>query len=90
MPDEAPVIVGCPSCKMGLNRIFLQQGKKRRVLHTLEFLAEQLAGPRWSRKFKKLLRSGTVQGELRLVDMAALPDVQLTDAEALEDDDAQE
>ena len=90
MPDDAPVIVGCPSCKMGLCRIFLQQGKKRRVLHTLEFLAEQLAGPRWSRKFKKLLRAGTVQGDLRLVDMAALPNVQLTDAEALEDDDAQE
>ena len=90
MPDDAPVIVGCPSCKMGLCRIFLQQGQKRRVLHTLEFLAEQLAGPRWSRKFKKLLRAGTVQGDLRLVDMAALPDVQLTDAEALEDDDAQE
>ena len=38
----------------------------------------------------RLRQAGTVQGDLRLVDMAALPDVQLTDAEALEDDDAQE
>ena len=87
IPSDAPVVVGCPSCKMGISRIFLQQGTKRRVLHTLEFLAEQLAGPRWSRKFKKLLRAGTIQDSVRLVDMAALASVQLTEAEDREDDE---
>jgi FAD/FMN-containing dehydrogenase/Fe-S oxidoreductase len=85
LPGEAPVIVSCPSCKMGLTRILMGKKSKRPVLHTLEYLAERLAGPNWSRKFKKLLRSSTSQGDLRLVNMADLPTVQLSEAEEAED-----
>lgn len=86
MPDDAPVLVSCPSCKMGLGRIFMQSARppfdrKRRVLHVLEYFAEQLAGPRWSRKFKKLLRAAPVRGDVRLVNMAELRSIRLTDAE---------
>jgi FAD/FMN-containing dehydrogenase/Fe-S oxidoreductase len=87
LPQDSPVLVGCPSCKMGLCRIFLQQGQKRRVLHTLEFLAEQFAGPRWQRKAKKFLHAAGPRDGLRFVDMAALHDVPLTDNERPDEDD---
>ncbi|MDR2489391.1 MAG: FAD-binding oxidoreductase [Desulfovibrio sp.] len=87
MPTDAPVLVGCPSCKMGVSRIFLQQGEKRRVLHSLEYMAEQFAGPRWSRKAKKLLRAAGAREGLRFVDMAALHAVPIADNEKLEDDE---
>ncbi len=82
MPENAPVLVGCPSCKMGLTRILMQKDKGRRVLHLLEFLAEQLAGRAWSRKCKKLLRAGSAEQGIRLVNMAELASIQLTEAEA--------
>lgn len=86
---QAPVLVSCPSCKMGLLRIFMQGGDRRRVLHVLEYLAEQLAGPRWRRKFAKLLRSSIIEKDLRRVNMAALAGVQLGEADAGEDEDGQ-
>ncbi len=50
---DAPVIVGCPSCKVGLSRCLLGMHDPHKVLHSLEYLAEQLHGPRWSKAFKK-------------------------------------
>ncbi|MDL2316151.1 FAD-binding protein [Desulfovibrio sp. OttesenSCG-928-A18] len=91
MPDDAPLIVGCPSCKMGLMRIlmgqdFSRRDRRHRVLHTLEYLAMRLAGPRWSKKFKKLLRADVIQGAVRRVNMEELASVVLTEAESAEDD----
>ena len=88
LPADAPIIVSCPSCKIGISRILMGKKDKRRVLHTLEYLAERLDGPRWSRKFKKLLRSYVVQENLRMVNMADLAAVQLTEAEANDSEDA--
>ncbi len=93
LPAESPVLVGCPSCKMGLRRILMlpdfKADKKRRVLHILEYLAEQLAGPKWPRKFRKLLLAGRARDGMRLVNMANLPSLQLTEDDAPEDDDGQ-
>ena len=86
LAPDAPLVVSCPSCKIGITRILMGKKDKRRVLHTLEYLAERLEGPRWSRKFKKLLRSYVIQGDLRKVDMAALASVQLSEAEAADED----
>ena len=36
---EAPIVVGCPSCKIGVSRSLLEMDASREVLHTLEFLA---------------------------------------------------
>jgi len=89
LPEDTPIIASCPSCKMGLTRILMGKKIKRRVLHTLEYLAERLEGPRWSRKFKKLLRSYVSQKDLRMVNMADMATVQLTETEDAEAEDTQ-
>lgn len=66
-PDDAPVVVGCPSCKVGISRILLGQkleGRKLRpVLHTLEYLADLHCGPQWREKLLHSLReAGAVNG----------------------------
>ncbi len=86
MPADAPVIVSCPSCKMGLTRILMRQDKNRRVLHLLEYLAADLAGDRWARKLGKLLGGGAAQNGVRRVNMGDLASVQLTEAEGREEE----
>ena len=86
---EAPVIVGCPSCKMGLTRILMQQDTRRRVLHLLEFMTERLMGRDWRKKCVKLLAHTTNENGLRVADMARIPDLQLSEAENREADDEQ-
>ena len=87
MDKDAPVVVGCPSCKMGISRILLQQDKRRRVLHLLEFTAERLMGRDWRKKCAKLLAGTSGEGGLRRADMAGIPDLQLSDAENRDADD---
>lgn len=90
MPANSPVLVSCPSCKMGLTRILINSDgpdKKRRVLHNLEFLVEQMAGKRWRRKCAKLLRGAKNQDGVRFVDMSRVDSVQPGDSELLSEDD---
>ncbi|MFO7875813.1 MAG: FAD-binding and (Fe-S)-binding domain-containing protein [Desulfovermiculus sp.] len=56
-PQELPVLVSCPSCKIGIKRILLDQEPERNVLHTVEYVNQVLFGPDWSRQFEKELRS---------------------------------
>ena len=49
-PQESPVLVGCPSCKVGLTRILAQDWRDREVLHTLEYLARRQLGSSWQEK----------------------------------------
>ena len=46
-PPHLPVLVGCPSCKVGLTRIMAAQNWRHEVLHTLEFLASIRLGGKW-------------------------------------------
>ena len=46
-PKDRPVIVGCPSCKVGLNRIFRNMDNDRHALHTVEYLASLYSGSNW-------------------------------------------
>ncbi len=48
-----PVIVACPSCKVGIGRILENLSIKRPVLHVAEWLAQHLYGPEWRQHFKK-------------------------------------
>jgi FAD/FMN-containing dehydrogenase/Fe-S oxidoreductase len=52
---DAPVVVGCPSCKIGVSRTMLEMNVQRDVLHTLEFLAGLRHGKNWRKDFSKLL-----------------------------------
>ncbi len=48
-----PIIVSCPSCKVGIGRVLENLHIKRPVLHTAEWLAQHLDGPEWRQSFKK-------------------------------------
>ncbi len=60
-PAESPVIVGCPSCKIGISRSLLEMGVRRDVLHTLEFLAGLRHGETWRKDFHKQLAKAPAQ-----------------------------
>lgn len=83
---QTPIIVGCPSCKMGLTRILMNKDEKRKVLHTLEFFAEHVSGENWRRKFIKLLRSSINVDGKRVVDMQSLPALQVSENDKGKDD----
>lgn len=50
---DGPIVVGCPSCKSGIARSLLALNDQRRVLHTLEFMAEQSSGTGWVKDILK-------------------------------------
>jgi Fe-S oxidoreductase len=64
-PDQAPIVVGCPSCKAGLSRIMGQNGWKQRVLHGMELLAQEHWGRAWLRQVLPSLKKGNIDGRGR-------------------------
>ena len=85
---DTPVLVGCPSCKIGISRALIDMKENHPVLHTLEFLAAALMGEGWRKQFPKML--STIRPDengLRRVDLTALGAVELTDADNEGDDD---
>ncbi|MHC1752105.1 FAD-binding and (Fe-S)-binding domain-containing protein [Humidesulfovibrio sp.] len=67
-PDrDTPVLVGCPSCKMGVKRCLLQMHRKNEVLHTTEHLAERLGGPKWQRELARMIEGGEKKGKMVIV-----------------------
>ena len=80
---EAEVLVSCPSCRMGLVRIFMGMGRKQRVLHVLEYMAESVFGSGWRKNCRKAIgqtrlatgseTSGGPDQETR-PDLTAIPD----------------
>ncbi|QLA20675.1 FAD-binding and (Fe-S)-binding domain-containing protein [Desulfolutivibrio sulfoxidireducens] len=59
--DAMPVVVGCPSCRIGIARCLGEIGRKNRVLHALEYLAALYGGPKWKRDLKKRLKAARVR-----------------------------
>jgi len=60
-----PVLVGCPSCKMGIRRCLAGLSRKNPVLHSLEYLAAKVGGRDWKKKLTPLVkeaRTGSRQG----------------------------
>ncbi len=55
--SEKPIVVGCPSCKVGIKRSMLQLKRNNRVMHTAEYLAECVGGKKWTKELKELLQS---------------------------------
>ena len=53
---HVPVLVGCPSCKVGIRRCLNGMHRKNPVLHTLEYLAAKAGGKDWKKKLAALVR----------------------------------
>ncbi len=54
---KKPIVVGCPSCKVGIKRSMLQMKRSNRVMHTAEYLAECVGGKKWKKELKELLKT---------------------------------
>ena len=65
--EKRPVVVGCPSCKSGIQRSLRQIGRKNPVMHSVEFLAEQHGGKDWQKKLREKIASGTIKGHSVIV-----------------------
>jgi len=57
-----PIVVGCPSCKVGIKRSMLQMKRSNRVIHTSEYLAECVGGPKWKKELKQLIKTTERKG----------------------------
>ncbi len=70
----APIVVGCPSCKVGIARTLINMHEKRPVLHTLEYLVENMHGDDWKKAFKRLVLDSlhNQASGVRVVDDSAL------------------
>ena len=67
--QNSPILVGCPSCKIGIKRSLMELKDKHRVLHTVEFLAEQVGGPKWKTEFLKALKKAEIKDNQRVIPM---------------------
>ncbi len=73
LDKDAPVIVGCPSCKLGISRILLNKHDRRPVMHALEFIAAGAFGPDWRRQGRKLAKDAAPDEQgLRRIDFSHL------------------
>lgn len=57
-----PIIVGCPSCKVGIARNLMAIGQERPVLHTVEFMAQHLFGDTWQEDFLEAAKDSITAG----------------------------
>jgi len=60
-PEHLPVLVGCPSCKVGLTRIMATENWPHEVLHTLELLAMSRLGRKWRSRAETAIVSCGIQ-----------------------------
>ncbi len=63
-PGERPIVVGCPSCRIGISRCLAEMDRSHSVLHTLEFLAASLDGPAWAKTFLRRVRTGVCRDKV--------------------------
>ena len=68
--SDSPVLVGCPSCKIGIKRGLMAMGQDRPVLHAAEWLARQVGGKKWKKDAKRAFAKAKAEaGGLRRVDV---------------------
>lgn len=69
-PCTDPIIVACPSCKLGITRTLMNMREKERVVvHVLEYLAECLDGKDWSKELRQKVTVKPDNRGIRIVDM---------------------
>ncbi len=64
---EVPLLVGCPSCKIGIGRCMEILGEKRRVMHTAEYVAERLLGDDWRKDLLQRIKNAGQDNNMLLV-----------------------
>ena len=62
-PHDLPILVSCPSCKIGIRRVLLDLQPHRSVQHTVEYINRILYGPQWSKQIHKDLKAGAHTAE---------------------------
>ncbi len=60
-PKTLPVVVGCPSCRIGIQRSLTQMKKPHKALHALEYLALAIGGPKWKKELSRAVRKTEAQ-----------------------------
>lgn len=73
--EDTPIIVGCPSCKIGISRTLIKikedgytELAKHPVLHSAEWLSELIYGEQWLHNFKKEAVKIDNETGLRIID----------------------
>ncbi len=66
----SPLLVGCPSCKIGISRSLMELGSSLEVMHTVEYLARIRLGEHWKKDLLRRISKGIVKGEV-----LTLPDI---------------
>jgi len=64
---DGPVLVGCPSCKIGIGRCCINLRNKRPVLHVVEWVAGLLDGEDRRQSFRKKVNE--TRGDIRAVEL---------------------
>ncbi len=71
LPEGTPILVGCPSCRVGIARSLLNLHERRPVLHTTEWFAQllfrQVWGAKWTRVFLRRLAPHPDEQGMRMV-----------------------
>ncbi len=72
--QTSPILVGCPSCKIGIGRTMLNmredgfsQLTKRPILHSSEWLADTMFGDDWLNNFKREANKGESKNGMRFI-----------------------
>ncbi len=65
-----PIVVGCPSCKIGVARTLINLKDKREVVHSGEWLADSLLEKNWQQSFRTQALKINNEG-VRIIDMDA-------------------
>jgi len=67
---KSPILVGCPSCRIGIGRSLIAMGEHREVLHTLEYLARLTGGPKWKKQLLAALKNGASSSGVRTISLS--------------------
>jgi FAD/FMN-containing dehydrogenase/Fe-S oxidoreductase len=67
MPANTPIVVGCPSCKVGIKRTMLELNDSRPVLHSVELLAASVGGKDWRKRLLAAVAAAPDADGLRFI-----------------------
>ncbi|WP_291322250.1 FAD-binding and (Fe-S)-binding domain-containing protein [Desulfonatronospira sp.] len=64
---DIPLLVGCPSCKIGIGRCMEMLKDKRPVMHTAEYTAERLLGEKWRKDLLQRIKNAEQDRNMILI-----------------------
>ncbi len=65
--QQSPLLVGCPSCKIGISRSLMELKNKMQVMHTVEYLAKIRLGENWKKDLLRRIGKGRKENNLVIV-----------------------